>query len=171
MEAELKTLAETKRRLLEAGVLTLGQVVAWADERIAELAEPPYWLITVSMARSKQDAVAELRSVAGVADAATVWRDVAQGLLEVLDREPERDSEVGKYLYYLGMNEEAPMLGTMGELMSFWDSIDLARDQIYGDLLAERQRMRRFLELRSRDDAAQQGVAPDGRSPSAPARG
>jgi len=154
MEADLKTLAETKRQLLEAGVVTFGQLTAWADDRIAELAEPPYWLIAVSTARSKQDAADALGGVDGVADTPTVWRDVARSLLEVLDREPERDSEIGRYLFYLGMNREAPELGTMGELMSFWDSIDLARDHVYGDLVTERARLREFLALRSREGAA-----------------
>jgi hypothetical protein len=149
MEANLKTLAETKRRFLEAGLVTLGQLTAWADDRIAGLAEPPDWLIAVSTARSMPDAADALGGVDGVADAVTVWRDVARGLLEVLDREPQRDSEIGRYLFYLGMNKEAPTLGTMGELMSFWDSIDLARDGVYGDLEEERQRLRRFLALRS----------------------
>jgi hypothetical protein len=149
MEASLETVAETKRRLLEAGVLNLGELAAWADDRIAELAQPPYWLIAVSTARSRQDVADALSSVDGDVNATTVWRNVARGLLEVLDREPERDSEIGMYLYYLGMNEEAPTLGTMGELMAFWDSIDLARDQVYGDLETERQRLREFLALRS----------------------
>jgi hypothetical protein len=168
MEPDLKTLAETTRRLLEAGLVTLEQLIAWADDRIAELDQPPYWLIAVSTARSTQEAVAALCEVDGAADATAVWQEVARGLLEAFDQEPERDSEIGKYLYYLGMNEEAPTLGTMGELMSFWDSIDLARDRVYGDLVAERLRLREFLALRS--GAAQQGVAPDGRSPAAPAR-
>ena len=150
---------ETKRRLLEGGVVTLEQMAAWADDRIAELAQPPYWLVAVSTALSKQDAADALGGVDGVADAVTVWRDVARGLLEVLDREPERDSEIGRYLFYVGMNSEAPTLGPVGELMSFWDSIDLARDGVYGDLGAERQRLRRFLALRSGDGAAQPAVA------------
>ena len=165
MEANLKAFAETKRRLLEAGLVTLGQVAEWADDRIAELTQPPYWLIAVSTARSWQDAADALGGVDGVADATTVWRTVARSLLDVLDGQPERDSEIGKYLYYLGMNEEAPTLGTMGELMSFWDSIDLARDRVYGDLGTERQRLRGFLVLRSGEGAAQQAVAADGAAP------
>ena len=137
----------------------------WADDRISELAQPPYWLIAVSTAQSEEDAADALGGVDGVADAVTVWRDVARGLFEALDREPERDSEIGKYLFYLGMNKEAPTLGTMGELMSFWDSIDLARDLVYGDLGAERQRLRRFLALRSGDVEAQQTVPADGAAP------
>jgi hypothetical protein len=145
MEADFKTLAETRRRLLEAEAVTLEQLAAWADDRIAELARPPYWLIAVSMARSRQEAADALREVDGVADEKIVWQDVARVLLELFDREPERDSEIAKYLYYLGMHEEAPTLGTMGELMSFWDSIDLARDRVYGLLEEERQELRRFL--------------------------
>jgi hypothetical protein len=165
METNLKTLAETKRRLLDAGLVTLGQLAAWADDRIAELAQPPYWLIAVSTAPSTQDAADALDGVDGVADAVTVWREVARGLLDALDREPERDSEIGRYLFYLGMNKEAPTLGTMGELMSFWDSIDLARDRVYGDLEVERQRLRRFLAIRSGEGAAQQAVAADEAAP------
>ncbi len=170
MEANVKTLAETKRRLLEAGMVTLGQVATWADDRIAEIEKPPYWLIAVSTARSWQDARDALAGVEGIADTAVVWRDVARSLLEVLDREPKRDSEIAKHLYYLGMNKEAPALDTRGELMSFWDSIDLARDGVYGDLATERQRMRTFLVLCSIEGAAQPGAGPDDRSPSAPAR-
>ncbi len=149
MEPNLKTLAETKRRTLEAGLVTVEQLMAWADDRIAQLDQPPYWLIAVSMARSKQEVVDALRAVGGTAETSTVWEGVARDLLETFDRDPERDSDVGKYLYFLGMNEEAPTLGTKGELMSFWDPIDLARDGAYGDLAAERLRLRAFLALRS----------------------
>jgi hypothetical protein len=54
MESDIKTAAETKRRLLEAGLVTLEQLRAWADDRIAQLDQPPYWLIVLAMARSKQ---------------------------------------------------------------------------------------------------------------------
>lgn len=151
-----RTLAETWLRLLAADAITFDQLVAWADDRIAELATPPYWLIAVSTARSVSDAAEALRDVAGVADASAVWRAVAQGLLDALVRDPECDSRVGEYLYHLGVNGEAPSLGTPAELMSFWDAIDLARTGIYGDLESERQRLRDFLAQRSAPDETQE---------------
>jgi hypothetical protein len=53
----------------------------------------------------------------------------------------------------------------MGELMAFWDSIVLARDQVHGDFETERQRLREFLALRLREHAAQQAIAADGTAP------
>jgi hypothetical protein len=165
MQVDTKTAAEVQRRLLEAGLATFGETTSWADAQIAALDSPPYWLIEVSMARSGPDAAAALKSADGKADETAVWRSLAGAARFVLDREPERDSDIAKYLYYLGIDDEAPALGTPGELMSFWDAIDLAKDGVYGVLGAERERLRAFLTRALDRGAAEQGVAADGASP------
>jgi len=148
MQVDTKTAAETRRRLPEAGLTTLGETTSWADAQIAAVDKPPYWLIEVSMARSERDAVAALKNADGETDETTVWRSLARAWRDVLDREPDRDSEIAKYLYYLGVDDEAPALGSPAELMSFWDAIDLTRDGVYGVLAAERERLRAFLTNR-----------------------
>jgi hypothetical protein len=43
------------------------------------------------------------------------------------------------------MQGRAPIQGIDGELMSFWDAIDLARDAVYGFRETEREKLREFL--------------------------
>jgi hypothetical protein len=165
MQVDIKTAAETWQRLLEAGLTTLRETALWADAQIAAVDTPPYWLIEVSMARGVRDAVAALKNAEGKADETAVWRSLARASKAVLEREPDRDSEIAKYLYYLGMQDGAPALGTPGELMSFWDAIDLARDGVYGIHSAERERLRAFLNRALDETPAERGVAADGATP------
>ena len=146
MEADSKTLAETQRQLLAEDVVPLGAMQTWADEQIAAMSEPPYWLIAVSMAKSTEDALSALADVPGTANGLFVWTALTRAWREILGQQPERDSEIAKHLYFIGMQGRSPIPGIDGDLMSFWDAIDLARDGTYGSLEAERKRLRVFLE-------------------------
>jgi hypothetical protein len=145
MEPDLKTAAETQLRLLEERLVSLGRVRDWADEQIANVARPPTWLIAVSMADTSVAAISALGEVPGIANATLVWAALTQGWLELLQKDPERDSDIAKRLYFMGMAGSSPIEGIDGELLSFWDDIDLARDGIYGSRETEREKLREFL--------------------------
>ena len=88
-----------------------------------------------------------------------------QAWLELLETEPERDSDIAKRLYFMGMEGRSPIMGIDGELMSFWDAIDLARDAVYGCRETERGRLRDFLARWGAEVAGQPGVPTDGARP------
>jgi len=96
------------------------------------------------MARSIDDAAAALGDVPGTANAMSVWKALMHGWLELLQKDPERDTDIAKHLYFMGIEGRSPITGIDGELMSFWDAIDLARDAIYGYRETERGKLRDF---------------------------
>lgn len=143
--ADLKCAAEIWRRQLSAGMAPLCEAVAWADGLIARLDEPPYWLIAVSMADGVEEALRALEDVKGQVDRAEVWAMLLGNWRELLERHPERDSDIARALYGLAAEGDVPAPGLEGEMMSFWDAIDLARDGIHGVLEEERARLMSFL--------------------------
>ena len=70
---------------------------------------------------------------------------------DLLDRRPDLDSKIAKVLYGMYLDEDVPIEETLGEMASFWDGIDLARDGVF-DLETERRKLRAFLERWSRQD-------------------
>src|SRR6185436_9524201 len=104
MHDDLKTAAEIWRRRLAWRLATLRDVERWADEHIAHLDEPPYWLIAVSMAQRVEDAISALQDVEGDVDMAEVWAALMRDWLAMLESHPERDSDIARALYYLGMD-------------------------------------------------------------------
>jgi hypothetical protein len=143
--SELKTAAETLRRRLDVGLRTLEEAQAWADDALGQMQAPPAWLVDVSMARTSDDAQAALARVEGEADAAAVWAAVMADWLAVLDAQPERDSEIGRALFYLAEDGDVPAPEARGEMYGFWDSIDLAKDGFFAAIEAERAKLRAFL--------------------------
>jgi hypothetical protein len=79
------------------------------------------------------------------ADQRVVWADLMSGWKDLLDREPGRDSEIAKKLYFLGLDQDPCIPRDVGDLMYFWDAIDLARDGSWGSLDVERDKLRAFL--------------------------
>ena len=72
--------------------------------------------------------------------------------LQLLNEKPDRDSDIARVQYDLGMQGEVPAPGLEGEMMSFWDAIDLARDGTYGKLEVERAKLAEFLSRWSETD-------------------
>lgn len=153
MISNLKTIAESWRRLLWEGLITLGEVQASADALILELDKPPLWLITTSMAQDIIEVISALAASPGDADAPAVRLAMLAGLRDLLERRPDQDSEIARRLFFMADDGDVPAPGTEGEMMSFWDAIDLARDGTYGVLEVERAKMREFLERWSRSVA------------------
>jgi hypothetical protein len=145
METDLKTAAEITRRLLDEGLITVESVRLWADEQMSSFDAPPHWLIEVSLAKSEFDAAATLTTVPGTPNEVAIWHALMKGWLALLEKDPERDSDIAHRLYFIGIEDRSPIPGLDSELMSFWDAIDLARDGIYGSREAERDRLRSFL--------------------------
>lgn len=142
---QLKTAAETLRRRLQLRLCALREAQAWADDHILAMATPHEWLIDLSVAKTTAEARDALLLADGVPDATQVWAALMREWLVILERDPERDSEIAKVLYDLAMNDEAPAREAFGPMYSFWDAIDLAKEGSHGVLEEEREQLLQFL--------------------------
>lgn len=142
----LKTSAEKLRLLLEGSLVSTEAVRDWADGEIVKLENPPPWLCEVSTARSWDETLDALKSADGEFETKEFWPLLMKDLLVLLNRKPEEDSRIAKLIHDLGLNDKMPAPGLSGEMLSFWDSIDLARDGVCGVLETQRERLRKFLE-------------------------
>jgi hypothetical protein len=149
---DLKTAAEILRRRLRDGLTTEADVKAWADGLISEADQPEAWLIDVSMATGKPELNEALELAPGEADARAVFSGIMASLRDLLDHRPDLDSRIAKALFDMYVNGDVPLQEPVGEMAGFWDDIDLARDGVWGDLEAQRGRLRDFLERWSRAD-------------------
>jgi hypothetical protein len=143
---ELKTAAETARRRLAHQLWRLADAQSWADRIIAEMAVPHAWLIEVSTAATTADAQDALLGAEGEPDTGRVWAALMTDWLRILDAEPERDSEIAKELFYIATDNQAPSREAAGEMYSFWDAIDLAKEGTFGFHEQERAKLRDFLQ-------------------------
>ncbi|MBK6922871.1 MAG: hypothetical protein IPH07_36120 [Deltaproteobacteria bacterium] len=161
---QIKTQAETWRRRLRADLATPAEVKTWADGVIASIENPEVWLIDVSMAASKPELNEALLRAPGEADAREVFCGIIASLTDLLACRPDLDSEIARALFQMYMDGDVPANEKLGEMASFWDDIDLARDGTYGDVDEQRERMRAFLERWSRPGyATEQSGRGDGR--------
>lgn len=147
----VKTAAEIWRRRLRDRLATEAEVKAWADHLIDETGRPDTWLIEVSTAAGRSELNVALELAPGDAEGRAVFGGLMASYRDLLDRRPDLDSKIAKVLYDMYLDEDVPIEETLGEMASFWDGIDLARDGVF-DLETERRKLRAFLERWSRQD-------------------
>ena len=142
---DLKTAAEIARRRLHHRLWQLRDAQAWAEGVIVRMERPHEWLIDVSTAQTPADARDALLHADGPSDERAVWAALMGDWLRILDAHPERDSEIAKELFYLAQHDDVPAREARGQMWSFWDAIDLAKDGSWGVLEEERRKLREFL--------------------------
>jgi hypothetical protein len=145
-DTRLKTAAETLRRRLHFRMCELGEVQAWADQQIAAMEAPHPWLIDLSVAATAADAREILSGVEGEPDQKQVWAALMREWLALLEAAPDRDSEIGRVLFHLAMDDDVPAPEARADMYSFWDAIDLAKDGSHGVLEEERAKLHQFLK-------------------------
>ncbi len=146
-QSQLKTDAEVLRHLVRVGLATVEDVITWADTAVASLATPSDALIDLCLAGQRPAPIVEslLQSIAGVADASAVHRRVMGGFLHALRAAPDSADALAKHLFLMA-NDEA-LLGTLevGEMLSWWDRLDLAKGGTFGDYVEVRQALDAWL--------------------------
>jgi hypothetical protein len=126
---------------------SVAEVRAWADKWIACLDTPPEWLIDASLARSVGEALSAVGLSRGDVDERVVWAALMTVFRDLLSQDPDSEDLVALQLFRLAAYERGgPTPEAEGEMMTFWNGLDLARLGIVGDLSSERARLHRFLE-------------------------
>ena len=115
---------------LEIGVVSVSDVVAWADRQVAAAVVPPPAICELSMAATMQMRVVVnlLRSIAGPIDSSECVRLTVGNLLVAL-QDPEFDPEsVARTLFHLASTNDLPDGPFKAKSWWYWDAICLSRD-------------------------------------------
>lgn len=145
--SQRKEEAEALRLGLVAGIASVADAVAWADEVIMADPRPDSAILDVSLA-AKQPAfeVAKLLgAVRGPVDLERAARLLLGRMLRLLDEEPRRGGELAVSLYRLATNGALPDDRFGIEPYFLDDEFDLVRQGIYDSDAAAREQLRRYL--------------------------
>lgn len=107
---DIKAEAELLRLKLIAGLTSVADVIAWADEVIRAAPEPESSVIDVALAGRKgpADVAALLREVPGSYDPVSAARGLLGAMLQDLERDPQRGRELAQTVYRLACAGELP---------------------------------------------------------------
>ena len=143
-----KETAKAFSEALPLKVISLEEIISWADSIIIEDEKPPVQIIELATVLNKSDALSLLNEFSIKADEEISIRIFFGLCFKALKNGSADYSEVAERLYFWSM-EETDLKG-FGELGSFWDALDLARDRIYGN---ENQVKREMLEFLNKNKA------------------
>jgi len=148
MSNHLRNQAETLAIMVEHGLATVADAVAWADAMIAD-EEHPHWSLceVASMVGGLEPDVAHaLREIPGAVDSARVQQGLLRNLAQSLASDRSRAESIAWTIYQLAI--DGLLDGEIGEV-ALWasDGLELAwegiiatpRDQIVDRMLAALQ--------------------------------
>ena len=143
----LKAEAESLRLGLLAGVVSVGEVIRWADSAIVAMDQPEVSIIDValSVGRSPDFVARQLESVPGNVDHVDALRSLLASFLVELEAEPEHAWDIARRLYRLAASVDWPESLLGHEPYSLDDAFDLAAQDI-GSFDSARSELRRYLQ-------------------------
>ena len=120
---------------LECGALKLNNVTEWADSLILEADEPDCRLFDVSVSRNTNEAVVALQEFGVSDDSRLVAKMAFSMFVKALENNTTCYEKVSQKIYEMAFepNVLIPDEKAENQMMSFWDSLDIANDGIYGD--------------------------------------
>lgn len=126
--SDLRTTAEALAIAIEEELIPVADVVAWADERIAESNVPHIALCDLAMARNACpiDVANWLRSLPGEIDDSAVAKKIVVFALKALKAGAD-PSFIGRALFRMN-RDDLFLEGEPEGSWRYWDDIDLARD-------------------------------------------
>ena len=136
-------LAHAYAQALPISVVSLEELVAWADGIILEEDEPAIEFIELAASQKESDALTQLKEISKGSDEETSMRFLFGLCYDALKNGGANYSAVARRLYFWSMYETS--LEGFGELGSFWNEIDLAYEGVYGDPAEIEKRMLQFL--------------------------
>ncbi len=140
--------AELLRHGLLAGVRTVADAVAWADQVIAADPKPDIAVIEVAISglRHIADVIALLRDVPGECDPIVVIRRFMADLRSALAANPARGPEVARWLYQLATSGDLPEEHFGQEAYALEDWFALASSGTYGTYADALRHLEAYLE-------------------------
>ncbi|WP_425074471.1 hypothetical protein [Sagittula sp. S175] len=132
MTARPQTEAAALALALDWGYADLSEATTWADAQILAAEVPDALLIDVALARTPGEAASLLRALS---EGANRWQALAVFLRRfdtLTTMSPAEASALARDLYMLAAYEDPP--AAFRPFVTHWDAIDLARDDVCGDL-------------------------------------
>lgn len=144
MEIEIE--AAARILAIKYGAVELGELIEWADLQILKEASPHSNLIDLSLAKTLGEAVSALNKFETPKDCAAVAKLAFRFFHQSLLSGAGNYQTIAKGLYDMALEGFMPKPESEGAMLSFWDSIDLAIDGVFGDPEEEKRGMLKFLE-------------------------
>ncbi|WP_199611591.1 hypothetical protein [Flocculibacter collagenilyticus] len=116
---------------LPSGVVSLEDIVKWADTAIVEEDEPCIEIIELSAAQKESEALLQLKILSAGYDEEKAMKLFFDLCYEALKNGVANYSTVARRLFFWSAYETS-LEGYSG-FVSFWDSLDLAYDCVYGN--------------------------------------
>jgi hypothetical protein len=125
---DVKKEAESLRLGLLAGVVSVTDVISWADSAIAAADKPHISLIEIalSVGGRAEDIARQLEMVPGHVDPLEAFRNLLSKFASELDAHPENAWEIARRLYQLASQSDWPETALGMEPYSLDDNFDLA---------------------------------------------
>jgi hypothetical protein len=113
---------------IEQQSVGLSQVIEWADNYIVQSSQPEYEIIEIALSKSLPNILPLLRSICVGADIALASELVLGYLYNALKNDKLDFESVARSLYFMSMEDFEPNNDIGGDMLFFWDGIDLAKD-------------------------------------------
>jgi hypothetical protein len=138
--------AAARAYALKYGAIALPELVAWADNLIIDLSEPPTELFDLSLSKNFGTALSALNLIGVISNRTEIAKNIF-GLFFAYLTLPNADyNRVSRGIYDMYFQELVPAEECTGEMLSYWDSLDLAEQGHYGNPEEVKDAMLRFLK-------------------------
>jgi hypothetical protein len=118
---------------LECGAYSKNVAVEWADDLIRASDEPDERLFDVSTSKDVYAAISSLSKFGEYPDRAAVAKKAFQIFSISLENKDVTFESIAEKIYHMAFAGDIPSEEAEGEMISYWDSLDIANDGIYGD--------------------------------------
>lgn len=143
---DLRIEASAKEIAVKYGALSLAEIIKWADTEIMNSEDPDSSIYDLSLSRTLGDALAILNAMCKSNKKAEVSKRSFSYFYEYMKLNKGYHQKIAKALYDMAMQGIVPTPEAEGAMWSFWDSLDLAIDGIYGDPDQINQEMIEFIQ-------------------------
>ena len=130
MDIEIETTA--RAFAIKYGAITLGELIEWADSQIQIDVRPYPNIIDLSLAKTMGEALSALNKFDKPKERGATARLTFRLFHQALCSGVGSYHRIAKALYYMAMDGFVPKPEIEGEMMSFWDKLDLASDGVFG---------------------------------------
>lgn len=143
MDVRIETTA--RELAIQYGALSLDDLIGWADGKIENEATPDTRYFDISLAKSMDDVISALNSFGPSNDKTSVAKLTFRFFYESLNSGKGDFQKIARGIYDMATNGYLPDPEVEGEMWSYWDSLDLAIDGIFGDPDEIRSEILQFL--------------------------
>jgi len=129
----MKIETEAKLLAIKYGVISLDEIIKWADENIQSSIDPDPNFIDLSLSKNMGEAVSSLIAFGISDDKTKVAKLTFKYFYKFLKSGRSSYQKISKGLFDMALEGYFPGNDTESEMYSYWDSLDLAIMGSYGD--------------------------------------